>query len=397
MTQSTNNFEGFFSVNEKLLYTPGPTVVPPRVLRAMSKQIINPDLDPDFPNWFLETSQLTGKLIHTENEVLILPGEGMLALDAALNSIVKPGDKVLVLASGIFGHGFAGMVKDCKAEPIVVATKEYNEVISPEQVKEALDNNPDISAITAIHCETPSGTLNPMKEIGKVCKKSDAVLICDAVSSIAGTEVRTEEWGIDINLGASQKCISAPPGIAFMSLSEKAIETINERKHIPTFYSDLRVWTQSWIADRRLPYTHSISNLYSFRESLDMIHEEGLDSVLKRHLKISDALIAAGESIGLELYPQSKEYASPTVATFKVPENIDGDALLKLVWKKHSVLLAGAWGPVLGGKVIRFGNMGYGAHPHFAVVALAALEKGLKDMGYTIDLGTSVKTFMSAL
>ncbi len=168
-------------------------MVPPKVLKAMSKQIINPDLDPDFPDWFLETSQLTGKAIKTKNEVLILPREGMLALDAALNSVVKPHDKVLVFATGIFRHGFAGMVKDCKAESIVVATEGYNKVLSVEQVKEAIDNHPDVSAITVIHCETRSGTLNPLKEIGKVCKKSNAVFIVDAVSSIAGTDVRTDE------------------------------------------------------------------------------------------------------------------------------------------------------------------------------------------------------------
>lgn len=397
MTQITNDFEDFYKSNEKLVFTPGPTMVPPRVLRAMSKQIINPDVDPDFPNWFLETSQLTGKLIKTKNEVLILPGEGMLALDAALNSVVKPGDKVLVLASGIFGHGFADMVRDCKAEPIVVATKEYSEVISPEQVKEALDNNPDVSAITVIHCETPSGTLNPMKEISKVCQKSNAVLICDAVSSIAGADVQTDDWGIDINLGASQKCLSGPPGIAFMSLSKKAIEVINARESIPTFYSNLKIWTKSWIAERRLPYTHSISNLYAFRESIDMINEEGLENVLKRHLTISNALIAAVESIGLKLYPKTKESVSPSAATFHVPEKIDGDALLDLLWKKFSVLLAGAWGPVLGGKVIRFGNMGYGANPHFAVIALSAFEKALLEMGYNLELGTAVKTFMSKI
>ncbi|NHJ46221.1 MAG: alanine--glyoxylate aminotransferase family protein, partial [Asgard group archaeon] len=145
-------YKGYFERNWRLVYTPGPTMVPPRVLQSMSKQIINPDLDPDFPDWFLETSKKTAELIHTKDEVLILPGEGMLALDAALNSIVKPKDKVLVLASGIFGHGFAFMVKDCQAEPITVATEGFDEVLSVEQVKEALDLNPDIAAITVIHC-----------------------------------------------------------------------------------------------------------------------------------------------------------------------------------------------------------------------------------------------------
>ncbi|MFW9922475.1 MAG: pyridoxal-phosphate-dependent aminotransferase family protein [Candidatus Thorarchaeota archaeon] len=395
ISNSTN--QEFYSVYKKLIYTPGPTMVPERVLNAMSKQIINPDLDPDFPNWFLETAQLLGEILKTKNEVLILPGEGMLALDAALNSIVKPNDQVLVLASGIFGHGFAGMVENCGAKPIVVATENYNQTIEPEKVQLALEKNPDIQAITVIHCETPSGTINPLKEIAKICNKSNAVLIVDAVSSIAGTDVQTDTWGIDINLGASQKCLSGPPGISFMSLSEKAIEVINKRKTIPTFYSDLSVWTKSWIKNRTLPYTHSISNLYSLRESIDMIHEEKLENVFKRHEKISKALFVAGESINLEIYPKTKSSVSPTVTAFKTPNQINSDQLIKLLWEKYGVLIAGAWGPVLGGKVIRLGNMGYGANPHFAIIAITALEKALKDLGMDIKLGTAAESFMDEL
>jgi len=378
---------------EYLIYTPGPTMVPPRVLQAMNKQIINPDLDPDFPDWLLETSRLVGEIIKTKNEVLILPGEGMLALDAALNSIVKPEDRVLVLASGIFGHGFAEMVKNCRATPIVIATEGYDEALSVEKVKEALDNYPDITAITLVHCETPSGTLNPLKELCKVCQKSDAITIVDAVSSNGGTEVRTDEYGIDINLGASQKAFSAPPGIAFLSLSEKAIDLINSRKLIPTFYSDLSVWTKSWLAKRSLPFTHSISDLFAFRESVELILEEGLENVFRRHQKISRALIAAGEAMGLELYPKTTDIVSPTVTAFKVPERITFEQLKSLLWRKYGVLIAGAWGPVLGGKVLRLGNMGYGANPHFAILALTALEKALKDLGLPIKLGRALEVF----
>ncbi|MBN1328997.1 MAG: alanine--glyoxylate aminotransferase family protein [Candidatus Heimdallarchaeota archaeon] len=389
-----NNFGDFFENKGKLIYTPGPTMVHPKVLQAMSKQIINPDLDPDFPEWFLETSQLIAKIIKTREEVLILPGEGMLALDAALNSVVKPNDKVLVLASGIFGHGFSDLVKKCQAKPIVLATKEYNEALNIEKVKEAIDNNPDIAAITVIHCETPSGTLNPLEEIGKICKKNNAILIVDAVSSNAGTDVRTDEWGIDINLGASQKCFSAPPGISFLSLSQKALEVINGRESIPTFYSDLSVWTKSWIKDRTLPFTHSISDLYAFRESIDLILVEGLENVFKRHDYISRALIAACESIGLKLFPKNHYIVSPTVSVFKTPQGIDSTNLLMHLWKRYGVLLAGAWGSILGGKVIRLGNMGYGANPHFAIIALTALEKTLIDFGLKIKTGTAAGIFM---
>ncbi|NHJ40343.1 MAG: alanine--glyoxylate aminotransferase family protein [Asgard group archaeon] len=393
-TSEKNIYKQFFDRDWRLIYTPGPTMVPPRVLQAIGKQITNPDLDPDFPDWFLETCQKTAKVIKTKNEVLILPGEGMLALDAALNSIVEPKDKVLVFASGIFGHGFAGMVKDCKAEPIIIATDGYDDIITIEQVKLALEKYPDVKAITVIHCETPSGTLNPLKDIGKLCQKSNAVLIVDAVSSNAGTNVQTDDWGIDINLGASQKCLSAPPGIAFLSLSNKAIEIINRRESIPTFYSDLSVWTKSWIKNRSMPFTHSVSDLYAFRESVDLILEEGLENVFQRHLRISNAIIKAIESIGLELYPKTKETVSPTVTTIKVPKGIDSNKLISHLWSKYGVLIAGAWGSVLGGKVLRLGNMGYGANPHFAIIALTSLEQALLDFGYKTKAGTMASNFM---
>ncbi|NHJ48223.1 MAG: alanine--glyoxylate aminotransferase family protein, partial [Asgard group archaeon] len=248
-----------------------------------------------------------------------------------------------------------------------------------------------------IHCETPSGTLNPIKEIGKVCRKSNAIFISDSVSSIAGTTVKTEEWDIDIHLGASQKCISAPPGIAFMSLSDKALEVINTRESIPTFYSDLSIWTKSWIANRKMPFTHSISNLYSFREAVDLIHEEGLDNVIKRHQKISQAMIAAVESIGLEIFPKTKDIVSPTITALKTPEGIDSNKLVDLLWRKYGVLIAGAWGPEISGKVLRLGNMGYGANPHFAVIALAALEKALQELGFKIKNDNIVGTFMEKI
>ena len=397
MNNNTKQGKPFNEKSWKFVYTPGPTIVSPRVLNAMSKQIINPDLDPDFPQWFEETAKLTADIIKTKNEVLLLPGEGMLGLCASLNSIVKPKDKVLVLASGLFGYGFADMVKKVQGEPIVVGTKGYDEVLDVVKVKEAIDNNPDISAITVIHCETPSGTLNPMKEIAKACSKSDAVLIVDAVSSNGGTEVLTDEWKIDINLGASQKCFSAPPGIAFLSLSEKALDVINSREHIPTFCSDLSIWTKSWVQNRKLPFTHSISDLFAYRESIDMIHEEGIDNVFKRHKLISDALVCAIEEIGLEMYPKSKNHISPTVAAVKTPPNIDGDKFIEHLWRKYGVLIAGAWGPELGSKVLRFGNMGYGANMHFASAALAAFEKALKDFGVISKLGKAVGTFMESL
>ncbi|MEA2070391.1 MAG: alanine--glyoxylate aminotransferase family protein [Asgard group archaeon] len=399
-TKKINNiFSSFFdSYNNKLIYTPGPTMVPSEVLQEMSKQIINPDLDPDFPDWLLETCKKVGQIINTENEVLILPGEGMLALDAAINSIVKPKEKVIVLASGIFGHGFANMVKDCKAEPILIATDRYDEIVTADMVEKALDENPDVSAITVVHCETPSGTLNPLEEIGKICqKKSNAILIADTVSSVAGAELKVDEWGVDIALGASQKCFSAPPGIAFLSLSEKARKKIENRKSIPSFYSDLSIWTNSWLKNRTLPYTHSISSLVAFRKSIDLYLQEGHTAVLKRHKVISDALINAIESLGLELFPKKKEYCSPTVTALKTPQNISDEKLRLLLWKKYGVLIAGAWGPVLGGKVLRLGNMGYGANPHFTLIALNALEKALNDLGYPIKTQEASQIFLESL
>ncbi len=182
-----------------------------------------------------------------------------------------------------------------------------------------------------------------------------------------------------------------------MSLSEKALEVINNRESIPTFYSDLSIWTKSWIKNRSLPFTHSISDLFVFRKSVELVLNEGLETVFSRYTNVSNALITAIESIGLEMYPVSKKIVSPTVTAFKVPEGIDSEKLILHLWRKYGVLIANAWGPVLCGKVLRLGNMEYGANNHFATIALGALEKGLADLGYKIEIGTAVRTYLNEI
>ncbi|MFX0114137.1 MAG: pyridoxal-phosphate-dependent aminotransferase family protein [Candidatus Hodarchaeota archaeon] len=374
------------------LFTPGPTTVPASVLLEMAKPIENPDLDVDFHAWFRETCSVLAEILRTKTTPLILAGEAILGLEAAINSLIRPGEKVIVLASGLFGRGFADFVRMYDGQPEIFSVPD-DEVISSAIAKEALEKHPDATAVTLVHCETPSGTLNPLEEIGSVVQQHDATLIVDAVSSVAGADMRMDEWGVDVCLVGSQKCFSSPPGLTMVGLSERAWQTIEEKKDsIRGYYLNLSQWKEQWLEKEIMPYTHMISNLYALRKSMDLILEEGLENVLKRHEKVANATRTAINALGLQIFPKSEAICSPTVTAFLPPKGIDEGKLREILWKKYGVMIAGNYGE-LAGRVPRLGHMGFDANYRKALSSLCAIEKGLQDLGHSIESGVAAKAF----
>ncbi|HEV2226243.1 MAG TPA: alanine--glyoxylate aminotransferase family protein [Nitrososphaerales archaeon] len=364
-----------------LVFTPGPTEVPARVLRRMAAPITNPDVDRKFVSFYEGVQSKLMALMKTKNDVLIMSAEGLLGLEAAVASLVGRGDKVLTVTNGVFGDGFVDFVKLYRGVPVPVLA-DYDRPIDPEKVAEALDANRSIKVATFVHCETPSGVLNPLKEVSRQCRKRDVVLVADVVSSLGGVPVEADAWGVDVCLGASQKCISAPPGLALVSVSDHAWEAVRSRKDkIPSYYLSLGQWNEWWKKSKLFPYTPSVSDIYALDEALDMISEEGLRSVFSRHAKVSRALLAALRAMGLSPFPASDEFHSPTVTAFRRPARIDEERLRAVMESRYSVMIAGSWGK-LTGKVLRLGNMGYNAYPQKAIKAARALENALKDLGF---------------
>ncbi|MBM6837612.1 alanine--glyoxylate aminotransferase family protein, partial [Clostridium saudiense] len=303
---------------EKLIMTPGPTYIRENVREAMGRPITNPDLDLEFYDFYKNTCEKLQSIMHTKNKVLILDGEGILGLESACASLIEEGDKVLCIENGIFGYGFKDFA-EMYGGNVTFFHGERDHGISLKNLEEFLRENHDFKVATVVHCETPSGITNPIKDICILLKKYNILSIVDSVSSIGGEEIHVDEWNIDIALGGSQKCLSAPPGLTFLSISKDATEAINNRKTpIRSFYANLNIWND-WYENKWFPYTQPISDIYAFNKAIDNFLED--KDVLQRHERYAEACRYALKECGLELL--SKDCHSNTVSTVLVPDGIN--------------------------------------------------------------------------
>ncbi len=362
-------------MREKIIMTPGPTFIHEEVRKAMAGPITNPDLDLEFFEFYKNTTKKIGKLLNTRNQVLILSGEGILGLEAACASLIEPGDRVLCIDNGIFGKGFGDFVKMYGGE-CVYFSSDYRKPVDIKKLKLFLEEDNQFKFATFVHCETPSGLINPIREISLLLKKYNIITVVDAVSSIGGEYIDVDEWKIDIALGASQKCLSAPPGLTFLSISSKAWDIIiNREKPIAGYYCNLAIW-KDWYEKKWFPYTQPISDIYA----LDVAVERLINDSKKydRHSTIANAVRTAISNCGLKLYPYSGW--SNTVTAIVAPREMDEKKVRETLLKNHNVLLAGAFGE-LEGKVLRIGHMGENCEESKVYLALKYLDKTLRDFG----------------
>lgn len=362
-------------MNNRLLMTPGPTTIRENVRQAMAKAITNPDLDMDFYEFYKDICDKFQKLLSTKNRIRILSGEGILGLEAACASLIETGDKVLCIENGIFGEGFGDFAKIYGGEVDYIHC-DRRKGLNYNEIEAYLKNNHDYKVATLVHCETPSGMTNDIKEICKLLSSYNILTVVDAVASIGGEEVLVDEWCIDIALGGSQKCLSAAPGLTFMSVSDKAIVAMKNRKEsIKGFYSNLLIW-ENWYENKWFPYTQPISELYGLDQALDNILSE--ENVIERHRKNAEGCRKALVEAGLELFPQDSY--SNTVTTVVIPEGITFNAIFDEMVKEHGVMIAGAF-DFLKDKVIRIGHMGENSKEENLYITLKALNSVLKELG----------------
>ncbi|WP_122089524.1 pyridoxal-phosphate-dependent aminotransferase family protein [Halalkalicoccus subterraneus] len=352
---------------ETLVMTPGPTALPESVREAMTRPIQNPDVEPEFTEFYRDLLDELGRVYGTDDDLVVLAGEGMVGLEASVASLIEPGETVLCLANGIYGAGFADLVELHGGEPVIHEIPP-TEGFDPESVKEAVEEH-DPAVATMVHCETPTGVLNDLDAVLTVLDEAGVLTICDAVSSLGGTEVPTEF--IDICLGASQKCFSAPPGLATLSVSEaawKRIEAIDQR----SFYLNLEPWHDLGFDDppAGFPYTHSVSDLYALDAALDRLLEEGMNDVFERHERAAEHCRERGRELGLA--PFAPELTSPTVTAFAV-ENA-GDLQRQVA--EEGVVLATGLGEY-SESILRVGHMGYNAEIERVDRAMDALAAAL--------------------
>jgi aspartate aminotransferase-like enzyme len=363
---------------EKLIMTPGPTYIRENVRDAMRKSITNPDLDLEFYDFYKGVCEKIQKLLNTNNTTLILSGEGILGLEAACASLIEEGDKVLCIENGIFGAGFGDFCKIYGGE-VDYFHGDKQSGLDINKLEDHLKNNHNYKIATLVHCETPSGITNPIKDICKLLNEYNIITVVDAVSSIGGEELYVDDWKIDIALGGSQKCLSAPPGLTLLSISKKALDAINNRKQpIRGFYTNLSLWN-SWYKDKWFPYTQPISDLYALDEALNNALKD--KNMLDRHQLYGSACRKAFENCGLELF--AKDYHSNTVTTVLVPESISYKDIFNKMINEHNIIIAGGF-DFLQDKIFRIGHMGENCYEEKLYLTLKALTKVLKDLGYEL-------------
>jgi aspartate aminotransferase-like enzyme len=348
---------------------PGPVKVAREVLEVYRTNYGSADLEPEFIELYNRAEANLQTLMATANQVVIQSGEGMLALWAALKSCLVPGDRVLSIATGVFGDGIGDMAAAIGAEVKKISLP-YDQTISDlTEIETTLESfNPKM--ITVVHCETPSGTLNPIAGLGR--RKKDLgipLLYVDAVSSIGGVPVLTDDWNIDLCLGGSQKCLSSLPDTAFVSVSAAAWEIIDQIDYAG--YGALKPFRTAQ-AEHYFPYTPNWHGIAGLNAGAELILREGLANSFARHAEVAAFCRQQLKDVGLTLFPAEGAIPSPTVTAVNVPKGATWPELDGKL-RRHGLVAAGSYGP-LSGKVFRLGHMGTQADLELVKEALAVIR-----------------------
>src|SRR5438876_8365868 len=365
------------------LMAPGPTPVPSEVLLAMARPIIH-HRTPAYDALFREVREGLKRLVQTTQDVLTPACTGTGAMEAAVANTLSAGDTVVVVNAGAFAQRWLAI---CRAYGLTIVELEapHGETVAPERIADALTKNPATRAVLVQHSESSTGVLHDVRAYAQVTRGTDAILIVDAVSSLGIADLPMDAWEIDVVVSASQKGLMLPPGLGLLALSEKAW-TAAARSTLPKYYLDLTE-EQKYSARNEARFTPAVSIMVGLREVLRMIETEGLANVFRRHDRLSRATRAGAEALGLRLFV--KATPSPALTAVEVPAGIDADRVVEGFATAHNITIDGGRGPTKG-KIFRIGHMGYAAETD-VIIALAALEQVLAELGQPVDFGASVR------
>ncbi|MFE8696414.1 pyridoxal-phosphate-dependent aminotransferase family protein [Cytobacillus sp. FJAT-53684] len=368
-----------------ILRHPGPTPIPQKVQLAMAHDIYS-HRSGEFVELYRETTKRLKPLFGTKQDILLLPSGGTAALEAAAINTVSSGEDVVVITVGAFGDYFVGICEKYGFNVHKLAI-EWGEACTEEALVEFLKPLNSIKAVFATYNETSTGIINPIEKLAKVVRtQTDALFIVDGVSCVGGAPAEMDEWGIDILVTGSQKAMMLPPGLSFVSVSERAWKAIENNK-TPSYYLNLSSY-RNWAEKGMTPNTPAITLIYGLAAVLDLIEEEGYEQTIARHALMKDMVRAAMRSLGIGLLT-SDEYASPTITTILTPEGLDLGDYLGHLKNEYHLDFAGGLGH-LQGKVFRFGHMGY-CFPSDILEAVSLMEAGLQDFNYSFESGAGIK------
>jgi pyridoxamine--pyruvate transaminase len=373
----------------------GPVAAYPRVLRGLSRPV-QYDFDGYFQEFYERVTRKVAQALRCEQPALILHCEPAPGIEAAAASLIGPDDVVLNLVSGVYGKGFGYWSARYHKKMIEIEVP-YNEAIDPQQVRDAFRRRPDIRIVSVVHHDTPSGTLNPINEIGRIVRDHDALLLVDAVSSFAGMDAHPGDCAADIFITGPGKCLGGPPGLTTIAVSDRAWEHIEANPKAPraSILSFLD-WKEAWRKDRPFPFTPSVSEVNGLDAAIDQYLDEGPEKVWRRHALTARACRAGIKAMGLALWPAREEIASPTTTAVRVPDGLKDTDILAAAREGYGVVFSSGRGETLG-KLLRIGHMGPVAEPIYAVVAVSALGGALRRLGKSVNVGAGVEAAMAAI
>ena len=387
---------------QRLLMGPGPINADPRVLRAMSAQLVG-QYDPAMTAYMNETMALYRGVFRTENEAtLLIDGTSRAGIEAALVSMIEPGDRVLVPIFGRFGHLLREIAERCGAE-VHVIEREWGTVFTPAEIESAItESRPKILAI--VHGDTSTTLAQPLDELGAICERHGVILYTDVTASLAGNAFELDAWGVDVATAGLQKCLAGPSGSAPISLSARAVELVNSRKSVEagirsegdavsaspirSNYFDLSQILDYWGPKRLNHHTEATSMLYAARECARLLMEEGMANAVERHRLHGTAMVTGLSAMGLELFGDQSVRMNNVVGV-EIPTGIDGDGVRAALLRDFGIEIGTSFGP-LHGRVWRIGTMGYNARRDTVLTTLAALEQVLRRGGFSLTAASGV-------
>ena len=384
----------------RTIMTPGPVEAHPNVLRVMSTPILG-QFDPAFLAIMDEVKEMIKIPFGTKNEqAFAIDGTSRSGLEAALIGLIEPGDKVLIPAYGRFAYLLGEICERAKAQ-VTYLEKDWDSVFEQDAIIAEIKRvNPKIVAL--VHGETANGQMQPLEKIGKFCQDNDVFFVVDTVATYGGAPVKVDEWGIDVAIAGTQKCVSVPSGMSLITYNDRVEKVLTARyqkelglskdfrndRHISSNYLDLSQLQRYWNKERINHHTEATSMIYALHEGLRMMILEGIENGYERHSQNDRAIQAGIEAMGLAIFGD-RTTKMPTVTPILIPEGVDGDAVRNTLLNDFGVEIASSFGP-LQGKVWRIGNMGFSSRKENVLHVLAAFEAALLFHGATINRGEAV-------
>jgi alanine-glyoxylate transaminase / serine-glyoxylate transaminase / serine-pyruvate transaminase len=373
----------------RLMMTPGPCSIDPRVYRAMSTPLVG-HMDPWFTEMIGEVQVLLRRAFQTENRVTFpISASGSGGIEAAVVNPLEPGDEAIVCVNGNFSERMAVIASRVPATTIHRVEAPWGRTVDPNDVRKAAKGR-KIKFIGVCHGETSTGVISPIDDFRKVADEAGALLVVDAVATLCGTPLNVDRQRIDLCFSGTQKAISAPPGMSPITVGPRMEEVLRARKTpVQSWYFDLTTTMNFWGKDRTYHHTPPISIVFALREALRIVFEEGLEGSWQRHRQNQLALIAGLEALGVELFVPNQNDRLPTVTSVYVPKAVEDGRVRRQLLDEFGIEIAGGIGP-LKGKIWRIGLMGYVSQAKHILFFLAALEKVLLDQGLSVSPGAGV-------